>query len=86
VTGRRATARKALGRWRALRIGAMSEAETSLTVAVDANGADLGVAEVAAGAAIAAEHGARVLLFGDANEVGTMPAGVEVVHAPISIA
>ncbi len=35
-----------------------------VTVAVDANGADLGPAEVAAGAAIAAERGMRVLLFG----------------------
>jgi phosphate acyltransferase len=86
VTGRRAAARNALGRWRALRIGAMSEAETALTVAVDANGADLGVAEVAKGAAIAAQRGAKVLLFGDAGEVGTMPDGVEVIHAPISIA
>ena len=33
-------------------------------VAVDANGADLGPAEVAAGAALAAQQGARVLLFG----------------------
>ena len=28
----------------------------------------------------------EVLLFGDADQVGTMPAGVEVIHAPISIA
>ncbi len=35
-------------------------------VAVDCNGADLGPAEVAAGAALAAAEGARVLLFGPA--------------------
>jgi len=55
-------------------------------VAVDCNGADLGPAEVAAGAAIAAEEGARVLLFGPAAELGELPTGVEVVDAPISIA
>jgi len=35
-------------------------------VAVDANGADLGPAEVAAGAALAAERGVRTILFGPA--------------------
>jgi glycerol-3-phosphate acyltransferase PlsX len=55
-------------------------------VAVDCNGADLGPAEVAAGAALAAGLGARVLLFGPAAELGAMPAGVEVVDAPVSIA
>ncbi len=55
-------------------------------VAVDCNGADLGAAEVAAGASIAAEQGARVILFGPAAEIGSMPAGVEVVDAPVSIA
>ncbi len=39
-------------------------------VAVDANGADLGPAEVAAGAALAARQGARVLLFGPLAEIG----------------
>ncbi len=57
-----------------------------ITVAVDANGADLGPAEVAAGAAIAAERGTRVLLFGPAQAIGPVPDGVEVVDAPISIA
>jgi glycerol-3-phosphate acyltransferase PlsX len=38
-------------------------------VALDANGADLGPAEVAAGAVLAAEQGARVLLFGPAREM-----------------
>jgi len=55
-------------------------------VAVDCNGADLGPAEVAAGAAIAAARGARVILFGPAAELGEPPAGVEVVDAPVSIA
>lgn len=57
-----------------------------VTVAVDANGADLGPAEVAAGAAIAAAKGIRVLLFAPVGEVGSLPEGVEVVDAPVSIA
>jgi glycerol-3-phosphate acyltransferase PlsX len=57
-----------------------------ITVAVDANGADLGPAEVAAGAAAAAEQGVRVLLFGPAEAFGDVPDGVEVVDAPVSIA
>jgi phosphate acyltransferase len=55
-------------------------------IAVDCNGADLGAAEVAAGAAIAAGQGARVLLFGPADELGEPPPGVEIVDAPVSIA
>jgi phosphate acyltransferase len=55
-------------------------------IAVDCNGADLGPAEVAAGAALAAGEGARVLLFGPAAELGEPPPGVEVIDAPISIA
>ncbi len=55
-------------------------------VAVDCNGADLGPSEVAAGAAIAAGRGAKVLLFGPVAELGEQPAGVEVVDAPVSIA
>ena len=59
----------------------------ALTVAVDANGADLGVAEVVAGAAIAAEHGVHVLLFGDVEAARRRcPTASTVVHAPISIA
>lgn len=58
----------------------------TVTVAVDAGGADLGPAEVAAGAAIAAKEGVRVVLFGAAEEIGAVPAGVEVVDAPVSIA
>src|SRR5439155_24176290 len=55
-------------------------------VAVDCNGADLGPAEVAAGAAIAARQGARTILFGPAEELGPAPEGVEIVDAPVSIA
>lgn len=63
-------------------------------VAVDCNGADLGPAEVAAGAALAVEEGARVLLFGPADELKislTSPThqgtgSIEIVDAPISIA
>jgi phosphate acyltransferase len=62
-------------------------------IAVDCNGADMGPAEVAAGAALAAGEGARVLLFGPAEEMRIPPTpptlsggGVEVVDAPVSIA
>jgi len=54
--------------------------------AVDAGGADLGPAEVAAGAGLAAQRGIEILLFGPADEMAALPAGVEVVDAPISIA
>lgn len=57
-----------------------------VTIAVDANGADLGPAEVAAGAAIAAERGVKVILFGPADQIGSVPSGVRVVDAPVSIA
>jgi glycerol-3-phosphate acyltransferase PlsX len=57
-----------------------------VTVALDANGADLGPAEVAKGAALAAATGTRVLLFGPAAEFGETSDGVEVVDAPVSIA
>jgi glycerol-3-phosphate acyltransferase PlsX len=46
----------------------------------------MGPREVAAGAAIAAERGVRVLLFGPAAELGAQPPGVEVVDAPVSVA
>src|SRR3954447_21696644 len=55
-----------------------------VTVAVDANGADLGPGEVARGAALAAERGIDVIVFGPAAELSG--AGVEVVDAPVSIA
>jgi phosphate acyltransferase len=57
-----------------------------VTVAVDAGGADLGPREVAAGAARAAAEGIHVLLFGSASEIGSVPAGVELIDAPVSIA
>jgi glycerol-3-phosphate acyltransferase PlsX len=57
-----------------------------VTVAVDAGGADLGPAEVAAGASLAAARGIRVLLFGPAAEIGEVSDGVEVIDAPVSIA
>jgi glycerol-3-phosphate acyltransferase PlsX len=57
-----------------------------VTVAVDANGADLGPAEVARGAALAAEGGHRVILFGPAAELGASPDAIELVDAPVSIA
>ena len=57
-----------------------------VTVAVDAGGADLGPGEVAAGAAAAARAGIGVILFGPAEQIGSLPAGVEVVDAPVSIA
>ena len=57
-----------------------------VTVALDANGADLGPAEVAAGAALAAREGIRVLLFAPADAVGPLGEGVELIDAPVSIA
>lgn len=57
-----------------------------VTVAVDAGGADLGPAEVAAGAALAAAGGIRVILFGPAADIGPGADGLEVVDAPVSIA
>jgi len=41
---------------------------------------------VAAGAALAAQQGARVILFGPAAELGEPAEGVEIVDAPVSIA
>ena len=60
-------------------------AADTLTVALDANGADAGPAEVARGAAMAAAEGVRVVLFGPADALPVAP-GVEVVDAPVSIA
>jgi glycerol-3-phosphate acyltransferase PlsX len=57
-----------------------------MRIAVDANGADLGPAEVAAGAAIAAARGITPVLFGPAAEIGEVAEGIEVVDAPVSIA
>ena len=55
-------------------------------IAVDANGADLGPAEVAAAARLAAAAGVKVLLFGPADQLGPSGGGVEIVDAPRSIA
>ncbi len=58
-------------------------------VAVDCNGADMGPAEVAAGAMLAVTEGARVLLFGPVGEMEIphpLPEHVDVVDAPVSIA
>lgn len=60
-----------------------------VVVAVDANGADKGPAEVVAGVREAARDGVRVLLFGPAQEIEALPPlgpRVEVVDAPLSIA
>ena len=54
-----------------------------VTVAVDANGADRGPAEVARGAALV--EGVRIILFGPRAEMD-VPAHIEVVDAPVSIA
>jgi glycerol-3-phosphate acyltransferase PlsX len=77
-------------------------AADQLTIALDANGADAGPAEVARGAALAATGGeVRVLVFGPVAEIGRPDAGrdsrtprgagsfapgVELVDAPVSIA
>jgi glycerol-3-phosphate acyltransferase PlsX len=61
----------------------------SVTVAVDTTGADLGPAEVAAGAVIAAAEGISIRLYGPAEELRPVVAGVAgitVVDAPVSIA
>jgi phosphate acyltransferase len=63
-----------------------TEQAAPVVVAVDCNGADLGPAEVAAGAAIAVARGARVILFGAAAELGEAREGVEIVDAPLSVA
>jgi glycerol-3-phosphate acyltransferase PlsX len=56
------------------------------TVAVDANGADLGPREVAEGAMLAAREGVEVLIFGPADRIGEVCEGVTVVDSPVSIA
>lgn len=63
-----------------------TRAHTVVVVAVDANGADMGPSEVAAGARLAAERGVHSLLFGPAAELGDVGPGVEVVDAPLSVA
>ena len=77
--------RRSRGRARA-RPRSRSRSLIAVTVAVDVNGADLGPAEVARGAARAAAGGVRVVLFGPAAEIGPVAEGVSVVDAPVSIA
>jgi phosphate acyltransferase len=60
-------------------------AARQLTIALDANGADAGPAEVARGAALAARQGVEVIVFGPAAEIVPAP-GVELVDAPVSLA
>jgi len=61
-------------------------ADDPLIIALDANGADAGPAEVARGAALAAAAAdLRVLVFGPARELEPAE-GVEIVDAPVSIA
>ena len=57
-----------------------------LTVAVDANGADAGPAEVARAAAQVVRGDLEILLFGPRQELGGLPDGVRIVDAPLSIA
>lgn len=57
-----------------------------LRIAVDANGADAGVAEVARAAAMAVREDVEVILFGPAADLGDPPDGVRVVDAPLSVA
>ena len=73
-------------RVRAAAAGAGEDDSAVPLVAVDCNGADLGPGEVAAGARMATEQGARVLLFGPAAELGAPAPGISVVDAPLSIA
>lgn len=71
------------------RANAILKGDARRVVAVDANGADMGPVEVAAGAMLAAEQGVRVLLFGPAAEMGVRPSAsslVEVIDAPVSVA
>lgn len=68
-----------------------ADARADTVVAVDCNGADLGPAEVAAGAVLAAGEGTRTILFGPADALRPALAGapdgaIEVVDAPVSIA
>jgi phosphate acyltransferase len=73
----------------ALLVSGGSARAEDVVVAVDANGADMGAGEVAAGARLAAQQGVRVLLFGPADEMETHPplgSCVEVIDAPVSVA
>jgi phosphate acyltransferase len=69
--------------------GDLPRGEPVATVAVDAHGADRGIAEVAAAASDAAAHGTRCLVFGPQSELyaalGAPPELLEVVDAPEAI-
>jgi glycerol-3-phosphate acyltransferase PlsX len=65
---------------------AADQQPASTVIAVDCNGADLGPAEVAAGARIAAEQGTRTILFGPAQQLGEASDAIQIVDAPLSIA
>ncbi len=70
-------------------VGGRAARDGETVVAVDANGADMGPGEVAEGVRIAARLGIRVLLFGPAEEIETLPplgSCVEVIDAPVSVA
>ncbi len=70
-------------------VGRGSVRPDEVVVAVDANGADMGAAEVAEGVRIAAGQGVRVLLFGPADEIEALPplgSCVEVIDAAVSVA
>ncbi len=87
----RSRSRRVASRWRPSRCPRLNsqtaQTREAAVVAVDCNGADLGPAEVAAGARDRGRpQGARVMLFGPAAELGDPPPGVEVVDAPVSIA
>jgi glycerol-3-phosphate acyltransferase PlsX len=59
-----------------------------VAVALDANGADAGPAEVVRGAiaAVEADPGIRVLVFGPADGMPAVPDRVELIDAPVSVA
>lgn len=57
-----------------------------MRIAVDANGADRGPAEVARAAAMAVRPDLEILLFGPAKSFGPLPDAVHVIDAPQSIA
>jgi glycerol-3-phosphate acyltransferase PlsX len=72
-----------------LPVSGASARPQDVVVAVDANGADMGPAEVAMGVEEAARRGVRVLLFGPADEMEIHPplgSRVEVIDAPVSVA
>lgn len=63
-----------------------ARAPSEPAIALDANGADQGPAEVAVAAQRAVESGARVILFGPAEQLRDAAPAVQIVDAPLSIA